>query len=708
MEAVREWWSGEGRLLTLFGVGGIGKTSLAQWFAGEMQAAGTLLATVDARGIHTASAFRQAVAEQLGLEKADADAIPDALSEHGRVLLILDDLDAVAQAAAATIEPWLAASSVRVLATSRSRLRIAAEEILPLTPLNEADAVALLRRRSRWPEGPVLHELARRLEGLPLALELAASHGPLMPARVVLARLDELLDHPATSAPSHHRSMSAALDQSWSCLGPGARAALVAVAALGGPLSLEAAEAAVGTPTAVVDLVGLVDASLLRWEGDHIGMFATVRHYALNQAPVADHEAARERVGAWLEDVGVPAVGAAHFGTEGAVIRGLLSLQALSTLVDRAPGGTDQAALLMWLQCHVVWTSTPSPVLAGRLAEALQPGPPSDSARGRLVGLNLRAAARSGDRGATERLERELLELVDRVDPAVESRLWTIWATADLPRRSVVEVADRALARTTLPQFRARLLTVRGKALALAGQRSEAQRDMDAAEQAFLDLGDPGGQAWGETARTGLVETWDDVRALVRRVDRLLEVLAPGPARTKLAAIRHNWAIRLMLPGAVAAATETLQHLARIAHWYDAAVLVEHIGMAAAIDGDESAARRHLDRAVAWSTATRSANLRFHRRAIARCSLLWGEPQTTIDILTELPEDEDTHAFLGLAWAALGDDARARDHLARMESEALRSLLDGNRDPAVLDDLDFRLSSKLLIKVLDETDIALP
>lgn len=293
----------EVRLVTLLGPGGAGKTRLAGEIARlrgldrSMRVAFVPLAAVR----HPAGIVRE-ICRVLG---AGADwAGEPALDVAARALdgqpalLVLDNLEQLVGAGLDPVRQFLEKlPQVTVLATSRAVLKLPGERLLLLGPLPEADAVRLFTERARvvLPGFRVSEEnaravaaLCRALDGLPLALELAAARVRVLPPEEILRRLDrrlELLAGGDARLPERQRSMWAALDWSAQLLDPAELRVFGQLSVFAGGWTLDAAEAVCrseepGTP--VVDVLGrLADKSLVVADGTgRLGMLETVRDYA--------------------------------------------------------------------------------------------------------------------------------------------------------------------------------------------------------------------------------------------------------------------------------------------------------------------------------------------------------------------------------------------------------------------------------------------
>lgn len=331
------------RLVTVLGPGGLGKTRLAQEVARRTAATGTvdLVVVVELAGVRSDADVVVALADGLGISPpartgrlADRLAAPELREQvldrvRGRsVLLVLDNCEHVLDGAALWAADLLgAAPGLVVLTTSRSPLRLAAELVYPLEPLRAAagdgPAVRLFVERARAVRPgaslppAVVARLCDRLDGLPLAIELAAARVRTLSVEEVERHLDErfaLLRSGDRTAPDRHRTLEAVIEWSWNLLGPAEQDLLCRVAVFPDGFSAAAAQAvsdAGGRAPSrapaweVLDaLDGLVAQSLLRVTEDdgvvRYRMLETVREFGalrLEAAGTTGH--AREAVQRW-------------------------------------------------------------------------------------------------------------------------------------------------------------------------------------------------------------------------------------------------------------------------------------------------------------------------------------------------------------------------------------------------------------------------
>jgi predicted ATPase/class 3 adenylate cyclase len=274
------------RLLTLTGAGGIGKTRLALQVAAEL--VGTL-----SDGVFWVPLAGLSDPELVSSEIAQAIGAPDDLARflHGRELLILLDNFEHLLDAAPVISALVAASSgLRMLTTSRAPLHVSGEREYRLEPLREEDAAALFAERARAsgrelaPDATV-QAICRRLDGLPLAVELAAARTKLLAPERLLERLDSalpILTGGPRDAPERQRTLRATIEWSYDLLDEASRELFARLAVFAGSFPVAAAE---GICDADLDaLATLVDTSLLKPVGDdRFLMLETIREYALER-----------------------------------------------------------------------------------------------------------------------------------------------------------------------------------------------------------------------------------------------------------------------------------------------------------------------------------------------------------------------------------------------------------------------------------------
>jgi predicted ATPase/DNA-binding CsgD family transcriptional regulator len=291
--------AGEGvRLVTLTGPGGVGKTFLAQHAAALLEptfpngAGFVALGSVDAP-----DEVVPAIARSIGLRESGARSLEEQLVsslERRTMLLVLDNFEHVAAAAPAVSELLSRCPRLRVLATSRSSLRIAGEHEVPVPPLELGDAIQLLIERARAvaPDFAVstdnetaITDLCRRLDGLPLAIELAAARAKLLSPAEILERSQSplrFLTGGRRDAPERQRTLRATIDWSYALLDDEERVAFRRLAVFARGCTLAAAARVAEADVDVLD--SLVDKSLVRRvstpEATRIELLETIREFA--------------------------------------------------------------------------------------------------------------------------------------------------------------------------------------------------------------------------------------------------------------------------------------------------------------------------------------------------------------------------------------------------------------------------------------------
>jgi predicted ATPase len=298
------------RLVTLVGPGGIGKTALARAAVDRCEPDfGEGARIVDLTRVESAAGVRESLAAQLGY--ASFGALIDSPGDHP-VLVMVDNCEHVIDAASDAIERLLDACRMpTVLATSRAALDLPGETVLPVGPLElppvgvtDAPAVRLFVERARDAGGePVageaVAELCRRLDGVPLAIELAAARVRAMTAAEILDRLGAglgVLDRPRRRGARRHQSLQAAMSWSYDLLDDTERVLFDRLSAFAGPFTAADAHAVAGDPGATPSMTQdvlerLVAASMV--VADTAGQVAWYRELDTLRAFARDRLAAR-------------------------------------------------------------------------------------------------------------------------------------------------------------------------------------------------------------------------------------------------------------------------------------------------------------------------------------------------------------------------------------------------------------------------------
>ncbi len=442
------------RILTLTGTGGIGKTRIALQLAHQLEAGyadGAVF--IDLAPVYDAALVPQAVAAALGVSARPGESVTDCLRQHlqaGRVLLVLDNCEHVVVGCAQLVDVLIrASSSLQLVITSREPLRIHGETVRVVPPLAADESVALFIQRAQAAAAAtrltsadidMIGEICGRLEGIPLAIELAAVRVPALGVAQVADLLADRLDFLSRGSrldPPRHQTLRAALDWSHTLLDSSEQRLFARLAVFAGGWSLDAAQAVCASGDvsshAVLDgLVGLVDKSLVFAE-DTSGQrryrfLETIREYAAERLSASgDSKQTRARHASYFrglaEEAAVTRLGVRYPGDVARVRLEHANLSAaLHWLLDEGmleQGlGLCQALSGFWLAQGFLregdewlarFLARPDDVSSHALAEGLH-------AWGRLAEY-----AGALDR-ARELFERSRLSSVAHADPTVSAR----------------------------------------------------------------------------------------------------------------------------------------------------------------------------------------------------------------------------------------------------------------------------------------------
>lgn len=495
------------RLVTLMGPGGTGKTRLSMRYAAvNMDAFSSGGAGgvwfVDLTEARTLDGICAAVGAALNVPLTTGKTASDTLDQLGRaiaglgrVLLVLDNFEQVVAHAPESVGRWLAmAPESRFLISSQERLRLPAETPYELKPLPVPDsagdpagseAVQLFVQRTKAvrrdyvlteQEAPIVAEIVRELDGIPLAIELAAARMGVLSAAKLLERLPrrfDLLGGARRDATSRQATLRGAIDWSWNLLQPYEQDALAQASVFHGGFDLAAAEEVLDlssypdAPWALDVVQALRDKSLLRaWEPNEtpgelrFGMYSNIREYAAEKLAQSGKQAhLRERHASWALRTG------AELG-EG---------PRLALEVDNL--------VIVFRRANAI--EPPTAKSAGDALEAIRVLDPVLSTRGpfgtHLGWLDL-ALQRSENAGVDPVLRAKVLDLRAR---ARRLRGQTQDALADLA------AAEAFFAASGDERSRAALLPERAWVLHLLGQDGAARATLDDALALAKKLGEP-------------------------------------------------------------------------------------------------------------------------------------------------------------------------------------------------------------------------
>jgi predicted ATPase len=284
------------RLLTLTGAGGTGKTRLAVHLAADLVPEfpnGVFF--VSLAPLADPSLVASAIATPLGVRESRGETLETALVNHvrgKRMLLVLDNFEHLLDAAGLVSALLRGTGGLAVIATSRERLHLADEHEYPLAPLEVDDAVELFTERARAADPAFdptadVPAICDRLDGLPLAIELAASRVRLLPPAQLLARLEQrlpLLTGGARDLPERQQTLRATIEWSYDLLDEHEQSLFARLGVFAGGFTLEDAEAV--CDAGLDDVASLLDKSLLRRsqrDETWFFMLETIRELALER-----------------------------------------------------------------------------------------------------------------------------------------------------------------------------------------------------------------------------------------------------------------------------------------------------------------------------------------------------------------------------------------------------------------------------------------
>ncbi|MGH2615212.1 MAG: ATP-binding protein, partial [Thermomicrobiales bacterium] len=382
-------------LLTLTGPGGVGKTRLALAVARDVaKSFADGVVYIDLAPVTDPTLMPATVAAALGVA-AGAGSLTEAIVDHLRsrqVLLVLDNCEHLAGVSGEVAARLLTSCpAVQVLATSRTPLRVRNEHVLPVLPLPVPDdasethpgpeqtaAVDLFVQRARAADptfqlteanAEAVAEICRRLDGLPLAIELAASRVSSLPPETLVGLLNQrlqVLDVGPRDAPARQRTLRDTIAWSHDLLHPEQQSLFRWLSVFVGGFNLEAARSvarAAGLSGDIPEQVGLlVDHSMMQSERGTAGapryvMLESIREYGLERLEASgEFETARAAHGAWVQDLAVRAAAALKDG--------VISREWLVRLDDER--GNLRAALAWWLNRG---DSEPALATAGALVD---------------------------------------------------------------------------------------------------------------------------------------------------------------------------------------------------------------------------------------------------------------------------------------------------------------------------------------------------
>jgi predicted ATPase/DNA-binding SARP family transcriptional activator len=639
------------RLVTLVGPGGAGKTRLAQETAGaraDHTPDGVWM--VELAPVTADVEVVPAVLTALGVRNADLlerstsprpreglDRLLDVLGDRDAIL-VLDNCEHLIAAAAELADRLLGhCPRLRILATSREPLAIAGESLAPVPPLplpasgaTAAEALAhpaielFADRAAAARPGFVIDdetvgvcvEICRRLDGLPLAIELAAARLRSMPVQTLAARLDDrfrLLTGGSRTALPRHRTLRAVVDWSWDLLEEPERRLARRLAVLSGGATEASAAALAGDGEDVLDgLTALADRSLLQpltgADTPRYRMLETIREYGLEKlADAGELEATRTRHARHFAALAAEAEPHLRGPGQPLWLRRLEAERDDLVSALRWLGDSGDAARALRMARDLLWfwllSGSPSEAQAWSAFALEVPGEADPHDRLIAEGIQAAASAAGGDHGVGN----------DELD-AVAARLEEI-GDGGVPLLAIArpilaffagdhERTDRMLAETLEhpdPWVRASTLLLRAQHAENAGDQIHNRSDLDLAAAAFRDVGDAWGLAMVLASQANAWMMAGDLDQAETALDEAFELVEHinGSAGTGMLSIQVA-DIRLRrgdLDGARAAA---LRALDTSDLGTDGSIFVTStLARIAAIEGDHDEVRLRIDEAEA-------------------------------------------------------------------------------------------------------------
>jgi predicted ATPase len=273
------------RLISLVGPGGTGKTRLGlQLAANAVEAFTDGVYWVPLAAVRDPHLVEPAIAGAVGAKNGVSDHL-----RSQRALLLLDNFEQVIEAAPAIAELLRETQEVKLLVTSRAPLRVAGEHEYPVPPLPDDDAVALFLDRARAVQPSFeldedVEEICRRVDGLPLAIELAAARVKILPPRKILERLEQrlpLLTGGGRDLPERQRTLRTTIEWSYELCLAEEQSLFRRLSVFAGGCALEAAEEVCEAD--LDTLQSLVDKNVLRSSAGRFFMLETIREYGIER-----------------------------------------------------------------------------------------------------------------------------------------------------------------------------------------------------------------------------------------------------------------------------------------------------------------------------------------------------------------------------------------------------------------------------------------
>ncbi len=554
---------GSARLLTLTGPGGVGKTRLAIQLAIETQPSypdGIWFAPLSL--VRDSAAVPSAVARAVGTLQQSAspmESVTELLAD-ARALLILDNFEHVLDAAPIVAQLLADCSELTVVVTSRHPLGLTGEHVIPVPPLSvpgpdsqspeavESDAVRLFVERARDNgaqlrltdvNAGVIAEICRRLDGLPLAIELASPWLRAITPAALLARLDHrlsLLESGPRDAPTRQRTMRSTIEWSHVLLQPTEQALLRRLAVFIGGFPIEAVDIVASMPEEqpgdLATLGTLIDHSLVRpmplpahglpWDPPRYIMLETIREYALELLDAAGEAAEiRQRHAGWCQALADQAA------------------------LERTGGTSNQAASQLGVERHNVLAALMGLEQGGRINDALE-----------LATSLWPLWLERGEVATGRRHLQRLLAHPDATDdPARRARAMVVLGHLEQSQGNLDE-AER-LADAALPVLRDRGddawlgagLTALGLVAMVRGEADHATMLLEDSRTHFQRAGDLRAGSWALRHLSSVAYRQGNIDLYARRAEEGLAIVGPNGDPLDLARLGASLALATTMRG---------------------------------------------------------------------------------------------------------------------------------------------------------------
>jgi predicted ATPase/class 3 adenylate cyclase len=501
LQEVAELFStADARLVTFTGPGGVGKTRLALQAVAEA-AEGfpqgvwwVPLASLRDPGLVLAS-----VALALGVREQPGQRLEETLLDvllAGRTILLLDNLEHLLPAAAASVATLRDAGGAKVVITSRERLQLSGEHVYTVAPLAASEAVELFCARTSAlgfdpGDAESIAELCSRLDNLPLAIELAAARAGLLAPAEILSRLGDRLDRlkAGRDADPRQQTLRATIGWSYDLLDRSERDLFAMLAVFAGGATIDAIEAVCNADLDV--LASLLDKSLVRKSGERLWMLETVREFASEQLaadPTADELGDRHAdyyltlAESWDRELRGPGQGQAleRFAAERENVRA-----AVERLLERDPSKALRLAAALWVFSFMRGHFREGrELLAVALAQA--PAEPTETRASALVGAGLLASEQGDHQVAFDLLEEGLACARATGSTSIEANALSLLASfTKFGKDEQIRLGDEAIAKARVSGDRWMLGCVIGNQGAVMWQLGETEKAAALTEEAL-------------------------------------------------------------------------------------------------------------------------------------------------------------------------------------------------------------------------------